>query len=308
MAPFSLGSRMPSDANGNYSLPSGYLAETGQTIQASQHNPPLEDLGSSMSQRLMRSGVAPMTGAFKAADGTEALPGIAFNTIPGTGLYLTSEGRLAISNGGTKVAELTATGLRKATRYIGEVIPYTGTGTEPLTVQPAGQTLLRADYPDLWTHAQATMALGHTFYNNGNGSTTFGIGDCRGRALAGIDRMNGSTAGRITVDIFGDTPTAIGAVGGVQSVSLSGNQNGNHTHVAVVTDFGHGHSTVNGTGSIQAGVALGTGATGITNPAPVGVLPAVTGITVANQSSGLGTPHTNMQPTMLLNVLLFAGA
>jgi hypothetical protein len=34
---------MPS-ANGVYSLPSGYLAVTGATIQASQHNPPLEDI------------------------------------------------------------------------------------------------------------------------------------------------------------------------------------------------------------------------------------------------------------------------
>lgn len=53
---------MPYDSNGNHSLPAGYLAVTGQTIQASQHNPPLEDLSSSLSQTLLRSGAAPMGG------------------------------------------------------------------------------------------------------------------------------------------------------------------------------------------------------------------------------------------------------
>lgn len=53
---------MPFDSNGNHSLPSGYLAVTGQTIQASQHNPPLEDVSSSLSQTLLRSGAAPMSG------------------------------------------------------------------------------------------------------------------------------------------------------------------------------------------------------------------------------------------------------
>ena len=53
---------IPYDASGNYSLPSGYLAVSGQTILATQHNPPLEDIASSLSQLLLRSGVAPMTG------------------------------------------------------------------------------------------------------------------------------------------------------------------------------------------------------------------------------------------------------
>lgn len=51
---------MPFDSNGRYSLPAGYLATTGQTILASQHNPPLEDIGAALSQTLLRTGVAPM--------------------------------------------------------------------------------------------------------------------------------------------------------------------------------------------------------------------------------------------------------
>lgn len=53
---------MPYDGSGNFSLPVGYLATTGQTILASQHNPPLQDIAAALSQVLLRSGVAPMTG------------------------------------------------------------------------------------------------------------------------------------------------------------------------------------------------------------------------------------------------------
>ena len=53
---------IPIDSNGNYSLPPGYLAVSGQTILASQHNPPLEDIASALSQMLLRSGAAPMSG------------------------------------------------------------------------------------------------------------------------------------------------------------------------------------------------------------------------------------------------------
>lgn len=54
---------MPFDSNGNFSLAPGYLAVSGQTILPSQHNPVLEDIGSALSQALLRSGAAPMMGA-----------------------------------------------------------------------------------------------------------------------------------------------------------------------------------------------------------------------------------------------------
>lgn len=53
---------MPFDSNGNFSLVPGYLAVSGQTILPSQHNPPLQDIGASLSQLILRSGVAPFSG------------------------------------------------------------------------------------------------------------------------------------------------------------------------------------------------------------------------------------------------------
>lgn len=51
---------MPRDSNSNYSLPSGYLAVPGQTIQAAQHNGPLEDLGHAITGSVARNGTGGM--------------------------------------------------------------------------------------------------------------------------------------------------------------------------------------------------------------------------------------------------------
>ena len=51
---------MPFNSNGIFSLVNGYLGITGQTIQTSQHNPPLEDIASGLSSTFLRTGVAPM--------------------------------------------------------------------------------------------------------------------------------------------------------------------------------------------------------------------------------------------------------
>ncbi|QIG75016.1 hypothetical protein EVC14_018 [Rhizobium phage RHph_I3_18] len=76
---------MPYDANGVFSLAPGYLAVAGQTIQPSQHNPPLEDIiTNGLSAVLVRDGRAPMTGnlnmgGFKLTNvlaGTNSLDGV----------------------------------------------------------------------------------------------------------------------------------------------------------------------------------------------------------------------------------------
>lgn len=53
---------MPYDSNGNATI-NRNRAVTGQTVQAAQVNVPFDDVQSMLSQVLLRSGVAPMTGA-----------------------------------------------------------------------------------------------------------------------------------------------------------------------------------------------------------------------------------------------------
>jgi hypothetical protein len=66
---------MPS-SNGVYSLPPGYLAATGTTIQVSQHNPIFEDVAAALTLRLSRDGTAPMTGPINLAAGSSACFGL----------------------------------------------------------------------------------------------------------------------------------------------------------------------------------------------------------------------------------------
>lgn len=110
---------MPSDSNGNYSLPSGYLAVTGQTIQPSEHNPPLEDVAAGLTARLMRSGAGPMTGTLKLYDGSAGSPAMAFASALTTGWFKTANG-YGFGVGGVLISEITGAG------FFGQRLVITG--------------------------------------------------------------------------------------------------------------------------------------------------------------------------------------
>lgn len=99
---------MPS-SNGVYSLPPGYLAVTGATIQASQHNPPLEDIAAALTLRLSRDGTAPMTGPLQHVDGSAAAPAAAFASAPSTGWHKSTNG-IGFDVSGVQVAEIGPSG------------------------------------------------------------------------------------------------------------------------------------------------------------------------------------------------------
>lgn len=294
-----------------YSLPAGYLATTGEVIQASQHNPPLEDLASAMSQRLMRSGAAPMTGALKIVDGSVGSPGLQFANSPSTGIYKTTNG-FAVSIGGTKVAEFVSGGLVSGAKWIGELIPFTGMTAPALTVFPYGQTLSRTAYADLWAFAQTEIAAGNTFYNNGDGSTTFGIGDLRGRVVAGKDNMGGTAANRLT---------AAGAVTGTTMGYAAGSELHTLTAAQIPSITTSGTATVTSTqdkipsNTVQLGTVTGVGGNqwGILGPsngsqqATIGQITS-TGTTAGSSTNTGGGSHNNVQPTIICTYVLFAGA
>lgn len=301
---------MPSDANGVYSLPSGYLAVTGETIQASQHNPPLEDLASSMTQRLMRSGAAPMTGPLKLSDGSASAPGLSFNTATSTGLYKTSAGFAAAVNG-AKVAEFSEDGILVGARWIGELIDWTGSTAPALTVFPYGQTLNRSDYPDLWSFAQTEIAAGNAFYNNGNGSTTFGIGDMRGRTRFAPDDMGGTAASRLTETYFGASTTTLGTAGGSQSTTLvTANlppytPSGSITNGAINVTINNGTNVIRATGGTYFGTGPTGGETASTLSADASQAPSTF---TGSAQGGTSTPFSNIPSALIANCVLFAGA
>ena len=121
--------------------------------------------------------------------------------------------------------------------------------------------------------------------------------DWRGRAIAGLDDMGNSAAGRLTASYFGTSGTVLGAAGGAESHTLLTAEMPNHTHT--LTDPGHTHTYTRGNisgasgtsgtvvGDLTAGVATGS---------------STTGITIAN--TGGGSAHKNVQPTMLATIYI----
>lgn len=159
-----------------------------------------------------------------------------------------------------------------------------------------GQAVSRTTYSSLFT-------LLSTTYGTGDGSTTFNLPDCRGRVVAGKDDMGGSAASRLTSTYFGGTATSLGAVGGLESHTLTTAQLASHSHSNSLTDPGHTHSLTTGTsvltnpgaGSIgSSGFSFGTGT----------IVSSTTGITITNATAGSGNAHNNTQPTIIANKLI----
>ena len=160
-------------------------------------------------------------------------------------------------------------GLALADVPVGTVLDYAGTTLPTGYLWPAGQNVSRTTYAALFTALSTT-------YGVGDGSTTFGLPDLRGRVIAGKDDMNGSSANRLTSPINGDT---LGASGGTESHTLTTAEMPSHTHT--VAGF-----TVAGGGGAAVGVQSGSTNTG---------------------SAGSGSAHNNMQPTFILNKIIYAG-
>lgn len=294
---------MPFDSSGNYSLPSGYEAENGQTIQPSQHNTPLEDIRSALSSALLRSGVASMTGAFKAADGTAALPGISFNTQTGTGLYKTAGG-LSIAVNGAQVVEITSAGIISGATPIGAGMDYWGTTAPDRWLFPYGQAVSRTTYA-------ALFAVIGTTYGVGDGSTTFNLPDKRDRASFGKGDMGGAAASRITNQSGGWEGDTLGAVGGAQTHTLTAAQQASMTVSAsgtVTPTVGGGTQAlaVNGSG-VASKVDSPAGSSDFYPSSVFQVLDTKT-VSVTGTATGSGGAHNNLPPGIVCNYIIFAGA
>jgi microcystin-dependent protein len=154
----------------------------------------------------------------------------------------------------------------------------------------------------LWTaDANLTVSTGRGASANADwvANKTITLPDWRGRALAGLDDMGNSAAGRLTATYFGTAATVLGAAGGAESHTLTTPEIASHTHVNSLTDPGHTHDVhISSTASTGGGGAL-LGS----NPGAV-TQSATTGITITNAAAGGGGAHKNVQPTMLATVYL----
>jgi microcystin-dependent protein len=209
---------------------------------------------------------------------------------------------LALNTGAMTNAWLTAfqsTDLTARLLKVGTVLAWPGSNLPGGYLYADGSTVSRTTYAELFT------AYGTT-YGVGDGSTTFGLPDYRGRALFGRDDMGGSAANRITNAASGITGTTLGATGGAQTitlarsalpnVTLATDSQGNHTHTFA------GNVSAGGAGGVETSSSHGTP----NNPATTSSNGAHTHTTDSINGGVTQTAVNNMSPAAICNYIIFA--
>lgn len=307
---------MPRNSTGIYSLPQAPFTP-GTVISSTAVNSDLSDIATALTQSVATTGVSNIALPLKNPSGTVALPGISFGAQPDTGIRPSGTDQMAVSSNNTDIAIFNANnvgfGQSGNQFYYGNgailapvgIMSNFGGSTAPTGwLLCYGQSVSRSDYPELF------IAIGVNF-GSVDGSH-FNIPDMRGRVGAGKDNMGGVAAGNITFSGSGIDGSHLGVAGGQQNVILDTTQIPSHTHTftgdALATHT-HNYSVTSpnnvltgGSGSApQANIAqfpVGTTATSATS----GGTPTGT-----NSNTGSGLSHLNVQPTVILNTIIFAG-
>ena len=103
---------MARDANGNYILPIGNPVVSGTTIDTGWANPTMDDIASSITNSLSRSGKGGMLVPLKHSDGTETNPAATFTTEPKSGFYRAANNDIRQAVNGVDTFRWTATAVQ----------------------------------------------------------------------------------------------------------------------------------------------------------------------------------------------------
>lgn len=160
---------------------------------------------------------------------------------------------------------------------IGAVTSFAGSSAPSGWILCYGQAVSRTTYAKLFTVISTT-------YGVGDGSTTFNLPDIRGRVVAGKDDMGGTSANRLTDQTGGVDGDTLGDTGGAETHTLTTAQLAAHTHTVVSEQTG---SPGTSGGLLNADASTDS---------------------VISGSTGGGGAHNNVQPTIILNCIIFAGA
>lgn len=298
---------MPRNGSGTYTVPITYTPNT--LASAADVNSNFTDMAMAMTGSLPRNGEAGMTGQLLAADGTVSAPGIGFTNNTDTGIRRTATG-FALVVDGVDVLTFSATGASGFGAIpVGAILPYGSSSSLSGWVLCTGQALSRTTYA-------ALFAVIGTSYGVGDGSTTFNVPDLRGRVLAGLDNIGGSAASRLTGTTVSPNGNTLGAVGGAQTVTLVESQLPANISNSAVSSSSSSTSVTAPPGTTIVtnvnGNFIAYQSGGASEPSAnlVSSLPAVTSTSTSTSvtinPSG-GGAHTNVQPTILVNYIIFAG-
>jgi microcystin-dependent protein len=149
-----------------------------------------------------------------------------------------------------------------------------------------------------------------TTYGSGDGSTTFNLPDLRGRVVACVDNMGGTTANRLSNGSLASIRHSLGGAGGEDAHTLTASE------IPAITSSGGASVTVTSTVSnvlLSNQTAVGSNVGG-NNPVALfsaSVIQSLSSITstgsgsvsVTSTNSG-GGAHNVMQPTILCNRIM----
>lgn len=205
---------------------------------------------------------------------------------------------------------------------IGAVMDYAGSTAPSFWLLCYGQEVSRTTYAALFA------AIGIT-YGAGDSTTTFNLPDLRGRVVAGKDDMGGTSANRLTNQSGGLNGDVLGATGGAEThdlteaqlpshkhaVSLTTSTTGAHRHLLVASVSVSGRPALTSTNQIVETRDSDTSGAyylcGTSTEATVG-RSSETGdhshtVSGDTANTGAGQAHNNVQPTFILNKIIFAG-
>jgi microcystin-dependent protein len=211
-------------------------------------------------------------------------------------------GPTAITITNMTVTNLTVTGSFSvaSARLVGEVIDYCGTSAPSLWLLAYGQAISRATYSVLF-------GIIGTAFGVGDGVTTFNVPDYRGRVGIGRDDMGGVAAGRITIGGCGITGTTLGAANALtETNSLVTGQLPSHSHNNTLNDPGHLHTIpLTAPISLAAPGSFSGNRTNYANSTTSNTSTATTGMTITNASTGSGSAINNVQPSIVVNKIIY---
>lgn len=272
---------MPRSSDGSYSLPSGTLVNTGDTILVSQHNPFAQDVQQALSDSLDRNGTGGMLSDLNM--NSNKLTNLAPGTNPSDAATVSQ-----LDGGSTALP-------------VGAIVDFAGATAPEGWLLCGGQSISRATYADLF-------AVIGTTYGSANGSS-FNLPDLRGRVTAGRDFSNGGTADRLTDATMAPDGASLNASGGAETQALTEAQMPAHTHTlsgTAASAGAHTHTVATGTSD---SIFEGSGASAVIRKGTATDTTSSAGshthtLSGTAVSTGGGDAHPNVQPTIILNKII----
>lgn len=298
---------MPRNGSGQYTLPVQMVPNT--LARASDVNDDFNDIAVALTQSISRLGEGAMQAPLKLVDGTLAAPALSFANQPNTGIRRAANNDLRIVVNGVDILQVTATGLTVLSGTFNVLgLPEPGMlGETAGSNAPTGWLLCYGQAISRTTYSALFAKIGTT-WGAGDGSTTFNVPDLRGCVTAGRDNMGGVAALRLTNSGVGNPDingSVLGAIGGRDRIQITGAQMPNHTHFAVVNDPGHSHGYIKPNNTVQPYTQVPGGASNSGDGAATAS--SGTGITVSIVPTGGNEFHPNVQPTAVVNKIIYTG-